>query len=207
MPLRFRGGEYNEYKKTAPQRAVILGSMQRQAIMTKIVWATCIWAFVSACAVAWASSARADHASFSRMPRSPFDGVLRFLAPEPTSERAPRHHKMRRAARAGKTAKFAAIRVAPARTHPAQRAPVLTQAGLHAVRRVPVHVAAAPSYLHSPYPPVFVPRYPGPPFAYAGPPAFPGYASRYSPYTYAYGYQYPYYVYYIVPWPRWPAGY
>ena len=177
--------------------------MRLQAIMTKVVWATCVWSLVSACAVARASSAHVDHASFSRAQRSPFDGVLRFLAPES----APQHHKMGRAARAGETAKFAAFRVAPARTHHAQRALVLAQGGLHAVRRVPVHVAAAPSYLHSPYPPVFVPRYPGPIFAYAGPPAFPGYAPRYSPYPYPYEYRYPYYLYYVVPWPPWPGGY
>jgi hypothetical protein len=174
--------------------------MRLLAIMTKVVWATCVWSLVGVCAVACGSSARADHASFSRAPRSAFDGVLRFLAPE----KAPQHRKMGHAGRAGETTKFAAFRVGPARTHPARRAPVLAQGGPHSLRRVPVHVAAAPSYLHSPYPPVFVPRYPSPPFPYAGPPAFPGYAPRYLP---RYGYQYPYYVYYVVPWPPWPAGY
>ena len=82
--------------------------------------------------------------------------------------------------------------------------PVLAQAGLHAVKGV--HVAIAPSYLRSPYPPQFAPQYPEPPF---GPPAFTGYDLRYpaAPYVYQYTYQYPYYVYYVVPWPRWPAGY
>ncbi len=52
----------------------------------------------------------------------------------------------------------------------------------------------------------FAPQYPEPPF---GPPAFTGYDLRYpaAPYVYQYTYQYPYYVYYVVPWPRWPAGY
>ncbi len=67
-------------------------------------------------------------------------------------------------------------------------------------------VGIAPSYLRSPYPPRFAPQYPEPPF---GPPAFTGYDLRYpaAPYVYQYTYQYPYYVYYVVPWPRWPAGY
>ncbi len=78
-----------------------------------------------------------------------------------------------------------------------------------------VRVAIAPFYPRSPYPPRFVPSYPGPLFAYAGAPPFAGYDVRYSPgpYGYRYEYPYPYYVYYVapwyyvVPWPRGPAGY
>ncbi len=180
--------------------------------MTRVMWTLCVWLLVSACAVAWTSAACADHASLATAQSTPFYGVLRFLAPEP----APQHRKMTRAARVGRTAKFADIRVAPTRTHPTRRTPVLAQAGLHTVRRLrAVRVASAPFYPRSPYLPRFVPRYPRPLFAYAGAPPFPGYGFRYSPgfYGYRYEYPYPYYVYYVapwyyvVPWPRWPAGY
>lgn len=174
--------------------------MQQRVIMTTAVWTLCAWSFVSALAVARTSAARGEHAGSATVQTSPFDGVLRFLAPEST----PQYHKMTRAGRPGKTARLADVRKAPAHTHPAQRAPVLAQAGLHAVKGV--HVAIVPSYLRSPYPPRFAPQYPEPPF---GPPAFTGYDLRYpaAPYVYQYTYQYPYYVYYVVPWPRWPAGY
>lgn len=173
--------------------------------MTKVVWAMCVWSL--GCAVTTSAGARSSHASFITTQSSPFDGVLRFLAPEPSSH----HHKTEHVVRVGKPARLTGIRVALARTHRAQRTPVVAQAAVRGPRVV--HVAIAPPYLRSPYPPRFVPRYPGQVFAsagaYAGPPAFAGYDPRYppSPYVYRYGYPYPYYVYYAVPWPGWPAGY
>jgi hypothetical protein len=193
--------------------------MQRKAIMTRVVWTICVWLLLaSACAVAWTSAAWADHARLATAQSSPFYGVLRFLAPEP----GPQHHKKTRATRAGRTAKFAAVRVASTRTHGTRPALVLAKAGLHRVRRLRVvRAVIAPFDPPSPYPPPFVPRYPPPPFAYAGAPPFAGYDVRYSPgpYGYRYEYPYPYYVYYVapwyypapryyvVPWPRGPAGY
>ncbi len=195
-----------------PRAPYILVSMQRKAIMTRIVWTMCVWLLVTACAVAWTSVAWADHARIAAAESGPFYGVLRFLAPEP----APQHHKKTRAARAGRTAKFADLRMAATRTRRTRRSRVLAKAGLHRVRRLRVvRAVIAPFYPQPPYPPVFVPRYPGPPFAYAGAPPFAGYDFRYSPgsYGYRYEYPYPYYVYYgapwyyVVPWPPRPAGY
>lgn len=94
--------------------------------------------------------------------------------------------------RVGKTAKFGSMRVALARAHPARMT----------VRHVRVgRVAAVLRYPRSPYPS----QYPGPPVAYAGPPASADYPYPPYPYGYRYGYQYPYYAYYAyyaVPWPR-----
>jgi hypothetical protein len=180
--------------------------------MARVVRTMCVRLLVSACATAWSSVGWADHASLATEQSTPFYGVLHFLAPEP----APQHHKMTRETRAGRTAKFADARVAPRRTHPTRRTSVLAQAGPHTVRRLRVaRVAIAPFYPRSPYPRRFVPGYPRPPFAYAGAPPLAGYGFRYSPdsYGYRYEYPYPYYVYYVapwyyvVPWPRWPAGY
>lgn len=171
--------------------------MRLQAIMTKVAWTMCVWSLVSAKAVAMASTPHGDHASFATAKNKPFDGILRFLAPEPTL----RHHKMARAARAGKPVRLAKVRAAPARTQLAQAAP-------HSAGGV--HVAVALPYPRSPYPSRPVPRDPDPPYAYAGPPAYAGHAPAYPPaypYVYRYAYPSPYYVYYAAPWPYWPGGY
>lgn len=166
--------------------------------MTKVVRTICVWSL--GCVVTMSPAAHAGHARLAPAQSSPFYGVLRFLAPESGFQ----HHKRARVARAEGVARLADIRVAPARTHPAQRVVVLARAGLHTVRRDHVvRVAIVPSHPRSSYPPRFLPGYPypSPPVAYAGAPAFAGYAPRYSPYSYVYryGYQYPYYVYYVVP--------
>lgn len=167
--------------------------------MTRVVRTMGVWLLVSACPVAWTSAAWADHARIETVQSTPFYGVLRFLDREP----APQHHQKTRAARAGRTARFANVRVAHRNTHPTRRTPVLAKAGLHtARRRRVVRAVIAPFYPRSPYPPRFVPRYPRPLFAYAGAPPFAGYDFRYSPgsYGYRYEYPYPYYVYYVAPW-------
>jgi hypothetical protein len=72
-----------------------------------------------------------------------------------------------------------------------------------------VRVTVPTPYVGSPYPSQFVSRYPRPLFVYAAPPPVAHYYLGYRPdfHVYRYGYQYPYYVYYVVPWPYGPAGY
>ena len=182
----------------------ILGSMQCWVRIVNVAWTICVWSLVSAGADARISSVRAGHPSFATAQSSPLDSVLRFLAPESTTRQ-----NTRRATGGQAISRPAAIRVSHPRGHPGQRLRALVQAGFHATRRTHVvRVVVPPSYLRWPYPPQPVPRYPGPLFAYAAPHAPTGYGSPYSPYSYGYpyGYRYPY-VYYVVPWPRWPAGY
>jgi hypothetical protein len=199
---RSRGASVGGQWPRAPHILYILWTMEREIIFKRFVWGLCVWSVVSVPAIAKTTSARADHARLAAAQNVPFDGVLRFLARESPL----RQHKVKRAGRPANAMKLANFRIAPERTHSTQRAPFLAQTGLRPARRT--HVLRAPvppSY----YPPRFPPRYPGPLFTYAGPGIPAGYAPRYhaNPYAPRYEYQYPYYLYYAVPWPGWPSRY